>query len=347
MPQNKMKINQLNYHYLLKLIENQLSGDQPKKGHPEPLSGKIPEISAEILKILSQFTPEQRKEIMQNWAGLNLPLKKEYLGQLVELLKNSGPSDPVQQNSLIQAYSIFLKNKLPLFPSLIIGLANNYSPENPLTEKLNQLQSVPAGLIKRLTINPELPAEQISRQLVDYSGQLNRIIQLFQQNSSGPTWQLLNHLLGQQLLNKQEPNLLLALEIPLFIPDYQKLIPAYLQIRRFTDHNKRQQEKGEKDTLKISFIITLEKRGTIKADMLYSSGQLKGTFQSDRAETCRLLESQLPLLTEELSKLGLEVQTPAVELLDEKEIDDYFSALVPTGDENIPFPGVNHIDFRI
>lgn len=342
-----MKINQLNYHYLLKLIENQLSGDQPKKGHPEPLSGKIPEISAELLKILSQLNPEQRKVIMQNWAGLNLPLKKEYLGQLVELLKNSGPSEPVQQNSLIRAYSIFLKNKLPLFASLIIGLANNYSPENPLTEKLNQLQSVPAELIKRLTINPELPAEQISRQLVDYSGQLNRIIQLFQQNSSGPTWQLLNQLLGQQLLNKQEPNLLLALEIPLFIPDYQKLIPAYLQIRRFTEHNKRQQEKGEKDTLKISFIITLEKRGTIKADMLYSSGQLKGTFQSDRAETCRLLESQLPLLTEELSKLGLEVQTPAVELLDEKEIDDYFSALVSTGDENIPFPGVNHIDFRI
>lgn len=372
-----MRVDRIRYKYILELIENHLKTtseeESPfkKEAHLKS-NGKIPDISAEVLRLLSSLTDSERKTLISTWLKLNLPFDPKPLHELITLIKTA--PDMEESLSRIKAFALIYKNKLPLLSSLIIGLSRCFNPRSSLINHLNQLMEsenspkqispTPVGeqngsiknFLSRLFIDMSLSPEKLTAELKEYPIKLGEILEYLNNNPEKAKPELHNHLLGQQLLNNQGKNLLLALEFPLFSPEYNKLYPGHLQVWRDSGNNKN--NTLNQDNLKIKFLISLEKRGLIRADAYYKKVQnqpasIKIGFKCSSSKTKELVKENIALLQKALEKQGLIVGQITIELNEqsgksetEGELRKFFEEL-PGAEENKNLPQIKHINFRI
>lgn len=378
-----MKIYSYNYQLLLDLIKDRaLSGNKA-----DNLSAGLPETPAEVneadevIKLLEQLESSLRKKLLKTFFKYNLPLKREYLLEVISLINNTNLADrsgsggyqnyearnnhgdlqssgglenPGGQRAfnIMKAFIFLLKNNLPLLRGLIEGIASNLDARQSLSEKINSKPDLLPGITDKLAIRPNLTPQELQDELRNYPAQLNRAIRFLNQTGDETSAKILNQLLGQQLINNQDSNTLLTLELPLFFPQYSKLVPAYLHVlrERKTGWESKEKKEGKKagDTFKISFLISLEKRGTIRADITYTRGRIGGVFKSSSPETRRLIRENIPGLQERLEKLGFRVEKPLIEPLEEQgKAEKFLAQLLPPDEEEKGPDEPVHFDLRV
>lgn len=219
---------------------------------------------------------------------------------------------------------------------------SNQSLSRPFLQLLRNLIIIPDQ-------SPDSPSD-LQLQLENYPEKLNQSLQIIQEQGDGATNKIFQQLTGQHLINQQDNNLLLQLELPLYFPQYKKLIPAYLQVKRQKRGNKNQPE-SKKDNYHISFIIALEKRGMIKADVLLSPGRVKAEFTCNQNNTTRLVKKHFPSLKTNLEKMGFMVEEPVIEEIEKgKESEEINRFLYQSIDNNANDNDLQefiHIDLKI
>lgn len=379
-----MRVDHIKYKYILELIEHHLKTTRKNPSTDKNLQGKtstkVPGISAEVIRLLSSLTDSERKTLITTWLKLNLPFDSKPLSELIALLKTT----PDKEESLtrIKAFALIYKNKLPLLPHLIIGLSRYLNPLSPLTNELSQFlkskkitspeneqlaqkSSKPSegeqknfvkNLLSKLIVDMSETPEKLATELKEYPAKLQETLEYLHNNPEKAKPELYNQLLGQQIINNHEKNLLLALEFPFFFPDYNKLFPGYLQIWRGRDENK--DNAFSQDVLKITFLISLAKRGLIRADALYKTAKngppsIKIGFQCSSTETKELAEERIPILRRSLEELGLQVRKIAIELKEQAKdqetksgIHNFYEGLFRV-EKKSNLPQIKHINFRV
>lgn len=253
------------------------------------------------------------------WSRFDLPFNEKNIIQLINYLKKGNQIDITAK---IEAFAFFIKNNYPLLNEIIDGLSLNLSRDYTLSEELTKiiklLNNKPGLLLNKLSllqVNMDQTPEKLTQELQNYPDKLIQAIKTLRLVSNKNTSELLNYLLGQQLINKKNNNSsnTLYLEIPLFLPQYNKTISGYLQIMHKGNRQKNKMKDYKK--YKISFIISLEKRGTIRADISYSKKGIKALFKSNSNKTLDLIEKMIPDLETRLEEMGFVVYDTTVEPL--------------------------------
>ncbi len=269
--------------------------------------------------------------LLKTWIKMNLPLKKEYINKLINYINIKNNMNP---ESLIKAFGFLIKNNLPLLPELIEGMARNFNSQQSLSKLLNSssLQennprnnnSSPTDIKNKLIFKLDQPPSELAKKLKNYPRNLKQIINLLK-NGKNSSKKLVQYLLGQQLLNlpenKQENNHILTLELPVIFKEKDDPLPLHLQIKRENQKNKK--KTNNKTSFKISFIIDLEKRGSIKADIVIYSNYIQCQFTTTSSKTARIIESTFPLLKKRLENLKFKVEDPLIkQVKDEKKFNN-------------------------
>ena len=348
----KINLNNFNYKILIELLNGHLdrvSNMSLKDG--ENLTGKqeIPQqsitklASNKILNLLHKMNTQDRQLLLSYLFKNNLPLDSECIQKLMSYLQNKADTN---NNDLIKAFVLLMKNNIPINKGLLEGIASNLNQEKSLSNKLNDLINIVEqketsaankplihtsklflasnqenqqiekdnpiqNILKQLIFNPSRPVDEIIEQLKEYPEKLKQGIQLLQEQGGNREQKILQQLIGQQIINHQDRNLLLQLEIPLFFSQYKKNIPAFLSIKQ--NVNKKSRDNNSGKNYKIDFIISLEKRGIIKAETYISTGRVKISFTCNQRETMKLIESEFFTLKENLESLGVNIEKPTIE----------------------------------
>lgn len=389
-----MRINQSRIQHFLELMEVQDETRHKQKETELPFNQK----NNEILQLFSGLDRATRREIMEIWLKYKLPLEHSSLKKLISFIHNTGGKTK-QTTVRIKAFAFLLKNKLPLLPILINGVARCLEPEQSLATDLGKAvplltdsatssnrdiptapqNELPSGLpandknavdnkniaggkieqaenkiktnitfsagLKKLIINPALP--DLDKIIMRYPAILSELIQTLEENEGQDSLKILNRLLGQQLINVQDRGLMLALELPLFLPESKKMVPAFLQVWK-DGSEKRDQKENSSRNYRISFFISLPKRGAIRADLIYKLDKIHSSFQSNSTETVKLIKQNIPALQKRFESLGLTMEQPVVSYLkcDETEMqENYLEPLL--GFEKGSEDGLTHFDLRV
>ncbi len=224
----------------------------------------------------------------------------EKLNKLINITRSNQSSTIPKENDSMQK-----ENRINGKPH---SLNAKPSLESNLFDKqTTQKNNPPLNIIRHLLINTSSSEKTLIDQLKEYPEQLSKYIQLLQEQGGNSQEKIMQHLIGQQLINHQDKNLLLNLEIPIFFPQYKKSIPTYLNIRRDSNSESRNNNSSVKN-YKINFIISLKKRGIIKAETFISTGRIKIFFTCNKKETTGLIKSEFINLKESLEAIGISVE---------------------------------------
>ncbi len=235
------------------------------------------------------------------------------------------------------------KPKTPNIKSSIKPNLFNTQISNHTTQKDSLLLTI----MRQLIINPSNTEKTLTDQLKEYPEQLIKSIQLLQEQGDNSQQKVIQHLIGQQLINHQDKNLLLNLEIPIFFTQYKKFIPAYLNIKKDINNGETKDMNLSLKNYKINFIISLEKRGIIKAETYISTGRIKILFTCNRKETMELIESEFINLKESLENIGISVENPSINYsnLNTEDINNTLSANI--GIDHSHIDNFLHIDIKV
>ncbi len=355
----KVDNNNINYKILLKMLDGQVNNISNEVGKEKNNPTGKQEIleqttskntSSEILNLLGKLNEQDRKILISSLINYNLPIDTEKIEKLVSYLQNKADKD---NGSLIKSFILLMKNNIPINKSLLEGIAANFKQNNSLSDKLNNLLNVTEireniatkkdnpllSILKQLIIDPSNREETLIDQLKEYPEKVSKSIQLLQEQSNNSQQKVMQHLIGQQLINHEVKNLLLNLEIPIFFPQYKKFIPAYLNIRRDSNSDSRDKDSLLKN-YKINFIISLEKRGIIKAETYMSTGRIKILFTCNKKDTMELIDSEFIGLKESLESIGIRVENPSIKCsnLNSEDINNNLN-------DNIGIEGSQNSDF--
>ncbi|MFW6022545.1 MAG: flagellar hook-length control protein FliK [Bacillota bacterium] len=311
-----------------------------QKNIPEISSKNLTSLaSRDVLTLLKQLNAKDRRLLISNLLKYNLPLEKGKLDKFISYLKNN----PQNSSDKIKAFTLLLKSNFKFDKKLINGLAANFNKNNSISEKINNLidisrlitdssikdnrestksintnnstpntgEKAPANkqlsqILKQLIINPSQSKDVLTEQLKEYPQILKETITSLQNhNNDSNSQKIFQQLIGQNLLNHQTENVLLHLEIPMFFPQYNKLIPVYIHIEE--DNNTNNLDKNKTKNYRIDFIISLEKRGVIKAETKINTQQIQINFKCNNRETVDIIESRFANLKNNLEKMGIKI----------------------------------------
>ncbi len=327
-------------------INNKTTDKQEMDEH-----NKTKSASTKILNLLEKLNEQDRKILISGLIKYNLPLDTGNIKQLISYLQNKAQKNnnaliksfillsknniPInkgllegvgdnfkQENSLSEKLNKLIsitpskESSIMQKENSINGKPQSLNTKSPLESNLfdkptTQKNNPLSNIIRHLLINPSSSEKTLIDQLKEYPEQLSKSIQLLQEQGGNSQEKIMQHLIGQQLINHQDKNLLLNLEIPIFFPQYKKSIPAYLNIRRDSNSESKNNDFSVKN-YKISFIISLEKRGIIKAETFISTGRIKILFTCNKKETTGLIESEFINLKEGLEDIGISVEKPII-----------------------------------
>ena len=332
------------------------------------------------------FKEDYIKKLTQylNTANINSPNNLESLSQ----------NHNINSKSIINAFAFLIKNKLPLSSELIRGLAQTLDQEQSLTQKFNNLNLENISINNPLSDNQQTDLKnvnnssqtnislnnnnessnnlnniknqlildlssstgEITQKLNNYSESIRQIMQLLGNLQDNNSQKVLNHLLGQQLLNletaNQENNLALALEIPVVLKENSESVPLYLQINRDQDSDQNENNKSNiENNYKIKFIIELEYLGTISADINIFNETLNCKFLTSDSRTSALIKDNFSHLQEKLDNIGFKVNSPQIEKVNPEDLSSEkkkknIDNLHESTSNNSPEEYI-HIDFKI
>ena len=264
--------------------------------------------NSKIISLLENLNSEQQKELLNTLLKMNLPLKENNLKILINLINTKTIN--IKSESLIKAMAIMQKGGLNLETHLLEGISRNFDTNNSqsakIIELINNNESNPElkNTLTDLLIDLSLNKENLTKQLKNYLLNLDKsLTTLFNENQEKNNTEnkLLNQFLGQKIINKQNSNLLLNLELPIFWPTEDKTYPLYLKM--WEEENSKKEERNEKE-YKIAFNIELEKLGLIDALIKVKSKNLKAIFKSNNEKTVNLIKKKSNNLKEKFEKLN-------------------------------------------
>jgi hypothetical protein len=290
--------------------KNSLSGEKKTQKNNTARTIHTP-VNTSPVKSINKLNPLLQKILIETLFEFNLPIKEDSIKLFIKYI-NSGPRES-KLIARVKAFAILMKNKLPLLPSLINGLAYILDDEVSLSDRLKIIQDFNNNISNNLIINAKLPPEELSTLIKEYPEQMNNIIKLINNYQEKELNEILEHLIGQKLINQEKDNnLLLALEIPVVFHQDKEPLAFYLQIWK----EKNRKENKAVRIYKISFIITLEKSGTIMANIMYYSSHIKSSFYSDSEDTINLIKKEFPHFKLRLEELGFHLDELYIEKLE-------------------------------
>lgn len=274
-----------------------------------PTNNETPKTNANsrIISLLENLNPEQQKELLNTLLKMNLPLNETNLKILINLLNTETIN--IKGKALIKAMAIMQKGGLSLEAHLLEGISRNFDPNNSQSAKIiellnNQNNSVLKNNLSNLLIDLSLNKEDLTKKLKNYTLNLDKNINFLfdeSQNENNTENKLLNQFLGQKIINKQNSNLLLNLELPLFWQRKDKTYPLYLKI--WQEENKQKNNENKKE-YKIAFNIELEELGLIDALIKVRSKNLKAIFRANNEKTVNLIKKKSKNLKDNFKKLN-------------------------------------------
>ncbi len=303
-------------------------------------------INTKIFSLLEQLNPEQQKKLLNTFLKMNLPLNEDNVTKLINLINTK--SINIKSEALIKALAVMQKGGLNLNTELMEGISKNLDPASSQVENIIEIiTNNEKNMINNLLIDPSVTKDELSKNLKNYTLNLDENIKnLFFSNKeiNRPENKLLNQFLGQKLINNQETNLLLALELPLYWADKNKIYPSYLQVWSNNEKN----NKLEKKEYNIAFSIKLKNRGLIDALLKIQSKNIKAYFKSNNKKTVELIKKENNNLKKSLENIGynfsLEVKQEEEEILKNKiTLDLNFKE----NEEKSKNKDYHHIDVKI
>lgn len=277
--------------------------DKTQTGQENPKANA----NSRIISLLENLNTEQQKELLNTLLKMNIPLKENNLKMLINLINTD--SIDIKSKALIKAMAIMQKGGLSLDTHLLEGISRNFDTDNSQSEKIIQLinstnNSNLKSNLSNLLIDLSLNKKDITKSLKNFTQNLDKNLNILfndNQNRNNTENKLLDQFLGQKIINKQNTNMFLNIEIPIFWPKDDKTYPLYLKI--WQEENKQNKEQNDKE-YKISFNIELEKLGLINALIKVQSQKIKAVFKSNNENTIELIENKSEKLVEKFSKLN-------------------------------------------
>ncbi|MFW6035626.1 MAG: flagellar hook-length control protein FliK [Halothermotrichaceae bacterium] len=319
-----MRVNNALYNTLLNLIKSSSTDSQGSNNDKEINNPININISNDILSLLNKFNDKNKKEIITNWYKNNLPLTREHLQKLLSIIKNS--SDKSSARTKIKAFALLLKNSIEPTPKLVGAAASNLNHKKTISKLINQItESENIGrkikqILQQLQINTSTESEQITKELTNYNTALMKGLEILSPEKNDKSQKLFQQLLGQQIINNSNNNLLSSLELPLYFPQYKRLLSGFLKIYKEPYKNQTDKNNNNKNrTYKIIFSIDLPDKGTIQAEIYYNKKYIKSIFGCESKEIRKLIKSNFDMLKEKLKLTGSIVEEVEVNLLTDKD----------------------------
>ena len=263
--------------------------------------------NSKIISLLENLNSQQQKELLNTLLKMNIPLKENNLKMLINLINTKTIN--IKSKSLIKAMAIMQKGGLNLNAHLLEGISRNLDPENSQSSKIIELlnsQNRPKikNALSSLLIDMSLDKEDLTKQLKNFTLNLDKSINvLFNKNSEENNTEnkLLDQFLGQKIINKQNTNILLNLELPIFWASENRTHPLYLKI---WEEEKNENVENNKKEYTIAFNIELENLGIIDALIKIKSNNLKAIFKSNNKHTVKLMKNKSNNLKQKFENLN-------------------------------------------
>lgn len=261
-----------------------------------------------LVSLLENTSQQNQKLILNTLLNSNLPLTEDRLVQLINLLESDTLTSNLDQKSLLKSLSFLTKEGLPLLGGLIQGVGQNVDSTYSLLPRLINQSQLPENIKNLLSLTISHNNKEIAEKLINYPDILKDVISQLSQKDNNQDSKLINHLLGEFLLNNQKEGPLLALEIPLFWPEQEKATPLFLSIWK-NDNPEDNENSQNSDIFEIRLNLELEKRGLIQAQVQIVNNNIKTVFQATSEQTVQLIEEKIPLLEKRLENLDYNLKT--------------------------------------
>lgn len=374
---SQMKISNSENKEIIKSIIKEFQTKPSVGNGSQGNSQSISKISSEITKLFSTLNDSEKNALITILFKNNLNIEPKILNMLFPLLTKN---DENKNLSRIKAFSLLYKNNLPLLPKLIIPLARYLNSESSITEELKQLLEtenttntknnlnqettilkekgkVLQEQLSKLSIDITQSPEKLTTEIKKYPEILQDFLNYMDKSPEESKIELNGQILVQQLVNNFDKNLLLFIEIPIFIPNYNKLYPAFLQIRKEESENKK--ENINQNSLRVKFLIDLKKSGWILANALYTPNEngpstIKINFKCSSPKSKNTMVNKIDLLETSLKNLGLKIEKIDVSLDDNTKdgknikgrFDDFFEESFPESEIEGNL-NLKHFDFHV
>jgi len=264
--------------------------------------------NSRIISLLENLNTEQQKELLNTLLKMNIPLKKNNLKILINLINTETIN--IKSEALIKAMAVMQKGGLSLEAHLLEGISRNFDTDNSQSLKIiellnnNSTNSELKSNLSSLLIDLSINNEELGENLKKFTQNLDKSLEILfkeNQNKNNTENKLLNQFLGQKILNKQDTNFLLNLEIPLFWPKDDQSYPLYLKIWQEENNDKKDNNTKE---YKIAFNIELKNLGLIDALIKIKSRNIRAIFKSNNEKTIKLIKNNQENLIENFSELN-------------------------------------------
>lgn len=252
---------------------------------PDIADKEIPSAVDNLLDSIENLSSENQKIFFQSWLASDLPLDPELIVPLVEFISENPDSEI--QRLLIESAAFLERNNLPVRRFFLEALSyENQLPENFEINNLSDLAKI-------------LNESSLTSLLTDSD------------NIASAT--------GIALLNQvstlsEEQQLLLYLELPLFINDEQNTPDKlYLKVTRDAKADKNKENKS----YQLSFIIDLSEKSTVKADINILNKKIKANFITTSNHLKASIDNNSETLKNKIAKLNFNLVNIETKTIDE------------------------------
>lgn len=311
---------------------------------------------------------QQNQEIKDILLSDSENLRQNFDQNTVKILNNFILNNNInginEEKALLKAFAFLENNKLPITESLIKEMTNNFKKNIiQYTDNLNNKNQIFDNLINlnselitknEAAVNLNASTNQIKDFLAVQNTISDQILKLFNKSDGKSKEKIADNLLGQKLVNLQQQQnqnspLILALEIPLQMPD-NKLSSLLLKIEKEKEKNKGSKDAKNKMGYNISFILEFKNIGLIQTNVNIKQNNINTTFYTENSKTANLIEKNLDKLNSSLEENGFTIQNFTIENLDnlKEEKSGFFNNLIlnKLNDQNNEGK-YQHIDIKI
>ncbi|MGM0602566.1 MAG: flagellar hook-length control protein FliK [Bacillota bacterium] len=331
----------------------------------EAILKNIKNTNPKLADSISRLEAETKNIILSSWDKISSYLKSRTVNFLSNFLDNNN-LDGEEKLLAVKSLLFMDKNNIPLTENLTKIIMEKFSHQkNSFTAERADIKKEILSTSNENLKNP-ISKNDLGIKLNNTPAQITEQLKVISEKN-GEIFSLLNRIaeqgeeknaadiiLGEKIINlkkNQELNpALLALEIPVQIPDEENLKPLYLKVE---DLKENQTETEFKNAFKITFIIELESLGFIQSNISISENTIIGEFFTESKTAAEIIEANINLLKNSLNRIDYHLKSLSIDVLEnvEKNPDDnkFYNELVLNELNDSQFEGnkYTHIDVKI
>lgn len=246
---------------------------------------EIPSAVDNLLDSIENLSSKNQKIFFQSWLASDLPLDPELILPLVEFISENPDSEI--QRLLIESAAFLERNNLPVRRFFLEALS--YENQLPDNFEINNLSDLAKFLDESSLTGLLTDSDNIA-------------------SATGIA------LLNQVSTLSEEQQLLLYLELPIFINDKQNTPDKlYLKVTRDAKADKNKENKS----YQLSFIIDLSEKSTVKADINILNKKIKANFITTSNHLKASIDNNSETLKNKIAKLNFNLVNIETKTIDE------------------------------